>query len=179
MWWIAACLGALLWLLVVRIKLKEKQRNQQLDERQARTWAVQRSELTKQAFLPAARRYLAEHAEIDNLALLFALFEWPNRPAEVHVCVVPVRQSELGWPQLLEHSQWVEKVDEQWVFDAPEPHWDWFSAVGEAPQVAAFATLFESVPDTTPFAQAYHLYAVVRRSGGTQPELEVVGEPTF
>ncbi len=166
MWWIAACLGALLWLLVVRIKLKEKQRRQAQDERQARVHASQRSELVKQTFLPAARRYLAEHGEVDSLALLFAVFEWPNRPSEVHVCVVPVRTTELNWPELLGHSQWVEKNDGQWVFDAPESHWNWFAQVGESAHVGAFGPLFAAVPDTTAFAQAYHLYAVARRDGG-------------
>lgn len=179
MWWIAACLGALLWLLVVRIKLKEKQRNAQLEEREAKARALQRSELVKGAFLPAARRYLEDQSEIDHLALLFAVFEWPNRPSEVHVCVLPVRNNESSWPKLLEHGQWVEKRDGQWVFDAPEAHWNWFSEVGESPRVAAFAPLFAPVSDTTPLAEAYHLYAVVRRPGGVEPELEVVGEPTF
>jgi hypothetical protein len=178
MWWIAACLGALLWLLVMRIKLKEKQRDQQLGEREAQVRVSQRAELVKQVFLPAARRYLAQHAEVDNLALLFALFEWPNRPSEVHVSVIPVLQNQMGWPELLAHSQWVQKVDDQWVFDAPESHWNSFAAVGQSPHVAAFAPLFTAVPDTTAFADAYQLYAVVRRPGGVQPELEVVGEPT-
>lgn len=179
MWWIAACLGALLWLLVVRIKLKEKQRNEALNERQAKAQAAQRAELVKAAFLPAARRYLEAHAEIENLALLFAVFEWPNRPSEVHLCVVPGRRAERSWPALLEHGQWLERRDGQWVFDAPESHWNWFSEVGGSPRVAAFAPLFTAVADTTPFADAYHLYAVVRRPGGVEPELEVVGEPAF
>jgi hypothetical protein len=179
MWWIAACLGALLWLLVVRIKLKEKQRTAELDERQAKAWASERAVLVKQDFLPAARSYLEQHGEVACLALLFAVFEWPNKPAEVHVCVMPVRQSEVHWPNLLEHSQWVTKVDGQWVFDAPEPHWNWFRAVGLSPRVEAFAALYPHVEDTTPLAEAYHLYAVVRRPGGAGAEWEVVGEPNF
>lgn len=179
MWWIAACLGALLWLLVVRIKLKEKQRNRELDERQAQVQAAQRAELVKQAFLPTARRYFAEHAEIQTLALLFAVFEWPNRASEVHVCVVPVRGDEARWPELLKHGQWLTEVGGHWAFDAPEAHWNAFAKVGESAAVAAFGPLFTPVPDTTPFEQAYRLYALARRPGGVLPELEVVGEPAF
>lgn len=179
MWWIAACLGALLWLLVVRIKLKEKQRAHALDEREAHHRASQRSEFLKGAFLPTARRYLAQHSEVDTLVLAFALFEWPNKPSEVHVCVIPMRQGGATWPEQLAHALWVQKSGQQWAFDAPESHWNWFAAVGESPLLAAFAPLLASVPDTTSFADAYRPYAVVRRPGGVQPELEVVGEPTF
>lgn len=179
MWWIAACLGALVWLLVVRIKLKEKQRNALLEAREAQSQASARAKLVKEAFLPTARHYLAAHPDVDSLALVFAVFEWPNRPSEVHVCVLPVLQPDDSWPSLLNHCKWVEKRGAHWVFDAPESHWVFFKAVGESAHVAAFAPLFESVADSTPFGEAYHLYALARREGGTLPELEVVGEPAF
>src|SRR6187549_724061 len=100
MWWIAACLGALLWLLVVRIKLKEKERQVRRDERSVETGALGRQAFINDGFLPVATEYLKQDREAVAVVLLFAHFAWDDKPSEVHMEVLPVQTLEGQWPAL-------------------------------------------------------------------------------
>jgi hypothetical protein len=94
MWWIAACLGALVWLLALRIRLKEKEREAQHVERQKGTAKAARTAFLEGGFAPVATQYLQQVPEANALVLLFAHLEWSHKPAEVHMEVVPVTQLE-------------------------------------------------------------------------------------
>lgn len=178
MWWIAACLGALAWLLVVRIRLKEKQRARERAERQAQSDKRARRAFTEDAFLPAARHYLNEEPEVQALLLLIAQVEWPHKPPEIHLEVVPVTVPDLDWPEAAEHALWVTKDAAGGMYFAPpQAHWD--RLVGLEPwrsKLACFASVASPVGVENATIADYVLYAAVRR-GVETPEWEVVGEP--
>lgn len=193
MWWIAACLGALVWLLALRIRLKEKEREAQHVERQKETAKATRAAFVEGGFVPAATRYLEQVPEANALVLLFAHLEWSDKPPEVHMEVVPVTRlnhqelaqsqtpaSQAGptqWPALAAYGLWVTKDGEGWHFSPPQAHWERLAGL-EAwlPKLECFADVAEPVAAEQATLGSYRAYAIVKRDGDTVA-VEVVGEP--
>lgn len=178
MWWIAACLVALAWLLVVRIRLKEKQRARERAERQAHVDKRARKAFTEEAFLPVAKHYLEQVPEVQTLLLLFAHVEWPHKPPEVHLEVLPVTTLDADWPQAAAHALWVTSDGSRGLyFAAPQEHWDRLAGLEPwRTKLACFAAVADPIGAENATIADYVLYAVVqRRAEGAR--LEVVGEP--
>lgn len=177
MWWIAACLGALLWLLAVRIRLKEKERSTQRAERLLQSDKAARRVFVHEGFFPVARRYLEQLSEAEGVLLLFAHLEWPNKPAEVHMEVLPVAKLGGVWPALAEQGLWVTKEGEGLHFAPPQAHWERLAGLEPwLDKLACFADVGTPVPAEQATLADYRVYAVVRRTSHSA-ELEVVGEP--
>lgn len=179
MWWIAACLGALLWLLVVRIKLKEKEREAKQQATKVRPSEVEaRRVFCEQGFLPAAREYLAQSPEVAALVLVFGHFAWDDKPSEVHMEVLPLGVTNGRWPEVATACAWVTRGQGgELGFDPPQAHWQRLSGLESwLDQLAGFAEVVGAVPGVTANLSDYQLYAWVRRDG-EGVTLEVVGEP--
>lgn len=179
MWWIAACLGALVWLLVVRIKLKEKERETRQTVSVRRTDVEARRAFVEQGFLPAARQYLDQAPEVAALALVFGHFAWEDKPSEVHMEVLPLVSTEGQWPALAKACVWVtEGADGELSFEPPQVHWQRLSGLESwLDRLAGFAEVVAEVAGATASLKDYQLYAWVRRDGD-EAKLEVVGEPS-
>jgi hypothetical protein len=190
MWWIAACLGALVWLLALRIRLKEKEREAQHVERQKGTAKAARTAFLEGGFAPVATQYLQQVPEANALVLLFAHLEWSHKPAEVHMEVVPVTQLEATAQQttaqrtgaqqtaaLAAYGLWVTKDGEGWHFSPPQAHWERLAGLeGWLPKLECFADVAEPVPAEQATLGSYRAYAIAKRAGDTVA-VEVVGEP--
>lgn len=178
MWWIAACLGALLWLLVVRIKLKEKERQARRGEQVVQTDAAGRRSFINDGFLPVAAEYLRRDPDVVALVLLFAHFAWDDKPSEVHMEVLPVRVSEGQWPSLASECAWVTRgSDGKLSFDPPQAHWERLTGLEPwLDRLVCFADGLPHVEGSAATLDDYRLYAWARRDGDTVVA-EVVGEP--
>ncbi len=177
MWWIAACLGALVWLLAVRIRLKEKERSTQREERLLQSEKAARAVFVQEGFLPVARRCLEELPEAEGVLLLFAHLEWPHKPAEVHMEVVPVTKLEGLWPAQAEHGLWMTKEGDGLHFAPPQAHWERLSGLESwLNKLTCFADVGPPVPAEQATLADYRVYARLRRTSESA-QLEVVGEP--
>jgi hypothetical protein len=178
MWWIAACLGALLWLLVVRIKLREKERHARREAGKEESPASSRQVFVTDGFLPVATEYLKRDNEVAAVVLLFARFAWDDKPSEVHMEVLPVRRLEGQWPELATESPWVTRTtDGKLSFDPPQAHWE--RLTGLEPWLDRLSEFAEGQPEVSGVRatlEDYHPYAWARRNGDVI-ELHVVGEP--
>lgn len=177
MWWIAACLGVLVWLLALRIRLKEKEREAERVLRQSQTSKTTRMAFVDGGVVPVATRYLEQVPEAHALVLLFAHLEWADKPAEVHMEVVPVTQVTAQWPALAAYGLWVTKDGEGWHFSPPQAHWERLAGLeGWLPKLECFADVAEPVPAEQATLGSYRAYAILKRDGNTVA-VEVVGEP--
>lgn len=179
MWWIAACLGALLWLLVVRIKLKEKERETKQAAKARPNDVEARRAFCEQGLLPAARQYLEQSPEVAALVLVFGHFAWDDKPSEVHMEVLPLGTTSGEWPALATECAWVTRgQDGQLSFEPPQIHWQRLAGLESwLDRLAGFAEVVGEVPGASANLSDYKLYAWVRRDGDAAT-LEVVGEPS-
>lgn len=166
MWWIAACLGALLWLLVVRIKLKEKERQAQREARSGETQALGRQSFITDGFLPVATAYLEQSDETAALVLLLAHFSWKDRPSEVHMEVLPLRVARGQWPAIASECPWVTRgPDGKLSFDPPQVHWERLTGLEPwLEKLECFADGLPDVPAGTASLEDYRLFAWARRT---------------
>lgn len=177
MWWIAACLGALLWLLAVRIKLKEKERQARRDEHLEKDAAEVRRSFIRDGFTPVAASYLEQDPDAAAVVLLLAHFGWDDKPSEVHMEVLPVRVREGEWPALATACPWVKSVHDKPVFEPPQVHWERLTGLELwLDKLSSFADVLPVVPAQEASLEHYRLYAWALRDGeGVQ--VRVVGEP--
>lgn len=178
MWWIAACLGALLWLLVVRIKLKEKERAASRAARFEQTDEAGRRAFMSDGFFPVATAYLEQDKQSAAVVLLLGHFAWDDKPSEVHMEILPVRVADGAWPDLALECPWVARGgDGKLVFEPPQAHWERLTRLEPwLDRLAHFAERLPQASGADATLEDYHPYAWVRRTGAGVA-LDVVGEP--
>lgn len=172
MWWIAACLGALVWLLFIRIKLKDQQRPARLLDRVKATPLAEgeeakiRQEFIHRAFVPAAEGYLKAQPQLKSMVLLLARFlDEEGGPDSVHGEVLPCTDAQPQWPAAALDSPVVKREDDELVLAPPPEHWDRLMVL-EAWRDAlpAFAAHLKPVAPDAPFTEAYTPYAILSRA---------------
>lgn len=179
MWWIAACLGALVWLLAVRIKVKEQERQVRSFERSSSSDAAERKAFLENGFVPVAEQYLSGAPETEELLLVFGHFVWDDKPAEVHMEVLPRGRVGGDWPGVAADCLGVIEEGGVLHFNPSQAHWERLKGLEEwLGRLTCFAAVCPPVLAKSATLRDYTLYARVRRRSDGKVEAEVVGEPT-